>query len=282
MSFTTLGLVVLLLSGCFLGAAYAQVDDSAQVDESQLPPTDYGAGYKIVILHQQQEHDPGPGDDDAGQGPIKLDKTYPLIANPLSQEAKAFNAKMQYMAAKWWGNMDAPHDNTTASDPNTDYSLDCKPAGLPAPVDAPSPSGEQMLPGVISVACGNYVFTLGAAHGGGENWGFNWLVHEKRELKASDVFSTRTRWLDALTAVVNAGRLAFNPGAQKLDFSDTSHWVVETAGLGLTYSMAEFSGAEDGGMGTFDLVPWSKLAPYLRKDGIVPQADWSATAIPGN
>jgi hypothetical protein len=44
--------------------------------------------------------------------------------------------------------------------------------------------------------------------------------------------------------------------------------------------MAELWGVEDGGMGTFDLIPWSKLAPYLSRDGIVPQADWSATVPP--
>jgi len=46
--------------------------------------------------------------------------------------------------------------------------------------------------------------------------------------------------------------------------------------LGLAYSAAQFEGIEEGGLGLVDVIPWSKLAPDLRKGGIVPQADWSA------
>jgi hypothetical protein len=62
-----------------------------------------------------------------------------------------------------------------------------------------------------------------------------------------------------------------------LDFSDTTHWVISSQGLGIIYSYSEFSGFESGGMGTLDFIPWSELAPYLRRGGIVPKADWSAT-----
>jgi hypothetical protein len=262
---TLVGLALLLIPGTVY----------AQTDESKLPPTDYGAGYKIVIFHQIQEHPPGAGDDQSNQGPIKLDTTYPLVASPLTREAKAFNTKMRQVVAKWWN---GPQDNSTASDPDTDYSLDCEPVGLAPPVDSKLPSDLQMVPGVISVACGNYSYGLGAAHGGGENWGFNWLVHQEREVRASDIFDMKTDWLRALTAAAEADRRS--TGAQHyadLDFSDTSHWVVTAGGLGLTYSWAEFGGFEDGGAGMYDSISWSKLATFLRKDGIVPQADWSAT-----
>jgi hypothetical protein len=76
---------------------------------------------------------------------------------------------------------------------------------------------------------------------------------------------------------MNADRQNVGPFAQKLDFADSSHWVVGSSGLGFAYSAAEREGyLEGGGGGVWDFIPWSKLAPYLRKDGIVPKADWVA------
>ena len=255
----------------------------AQTNENKLPPTDYGAGYKIVIIHQHQKHTPGPEDDPFGNGPIKLDRTYPLIASPPTPDTQAFDTEMQRRAAQWWAAMDAPKDNSTAADPVTDYSLDCEPVGLPPPADSPSPDNARMLPGVISMACGTYVYPHGAGHGGGEYWGFNWIVSAHRDITASDVFAPNTSWRAALTAAANAIRPAAPSwGLQKLDFTDPSHWVLERGGLGLSYSYWQFAGYIDGGCGYFALIPWAKLAPYLRKDGIVPRADWSATAMPEN
>ena len=281
MGLVRLGLAVLLLSGCFLGTAHAQWDDSAQQDESQLPPTDYGAGYKLVVFHQHQEHVPGAGDDKNGQSPITLDKTYPLIASPLTAEARAFNSKIQQMSAKWWP---GPHDNSTRSDPDTHFKQDCEPVGLAPPpeVEALSLTGHQMLPGVISAACETYSFTIGYPHGEGNYWGFNWLMEQRREIQASDVFDMKTAWLKALTVAANAGRnVGFNGVQYPLDFSDTTHWVVTAQGLGLIYRDSAFLGFLEGGGGTFYLIPWSELAPYLRKDGIVPQCDWSMITEPG-
>lgn len=136
-----------------------------------------------------------------------------------------------------------------------------------------------MLPGVISMSCLGGVEPREAAHGEGSYSGFNWLVSQRRPIRASDVFTPNSGWLKALTALVNTDRQAepAAPWIHALDFADTRHWVVGADGLGLAYSDAEFSGFEEGGEGGVDLIPWSKLAPYLRKDGIVPQADWSAT-----
>jgi hypothetical protein len=267
-----LGGLALVMSSPSL--AHAELfDDSTQTAESKLSPTDYGAGYKVVIFHQHQEHAPGPGDDQYKQGPIELNTTFPLIASPTSSEAKAFNSNMKKMAAKWWG---WPLENTTESDPDGDSTNDCEPVGLSLPpdVDASEPSGLKMLPGVISTACESYGYLLGAAHGGGSYWGFNWLMNQRREVRASDIFDMKTNWLRALTDAANADR---SPGAsgtiEPLDFSDISHWVVTSKGLGLTYPDGYFEGFEEGGDGMFDVIPWSKLVPNLRKDGIVPLTD---------
>ena len=282
MGLVRLGLVVLLSTVWSMGVAHAQMDDRTQVAESQLPPTDYGAGYKIIIFHQRLEHPPGLGDDQFKQGPITLDSTYPLIASPLTADAKKFNAEMHQLAGKW---QSGQQYNTTDLDSDFDVTSDCEPVGLSPPpdVDGIIPSGLRMVPGVVSDACEVYSYMLGAAHGGGDYWGFNWLLHARRVMRASDIFDVRTKWLEALTKKVNADRSAGFNGVQfPLDVSDTTHWIVTTEGLGLTYPDSYFSGFEEGGEGMYDLIPWSKLAPYLRKDGIVPQADWSATAARSN
>lgn len=279
MGFVRLGLAVLLLSGCFLGVAHAQMDDSAQVDESQLPSTDYGAGYKIIIFHQHQEHAPGSGDDQSGQGPITLDKTYPVIASAFTQDAQAYNDYINWTISRWWSDIDGPLNNTVVADSDTDISLDCEPVGLPPPIDVRTPAGAVMLPGVIAMSCGANQYQLGAAHGGGTYWGFNWLLAEHRPIGPLDVFTPNSGWLKALASLVNADRNANDNGASplsKLDFADSHHWVLRSDGLGLTYSDGDFENCECGGDGTLDVIPWSKLAPYLRKDGIIPRADWSA------
>ncbi len=237
-------------------------------------------------MQQHQEHPLGPGADTRSGSTIHLDRTYPLIASPPTPDTQAFNNEMQRRAAQWWAAMDAPKDNSTAADPDTDYELDCEPVGLPPPINFPPPAGARMLPGLVSMVCRNDVFWRGAAHGAygfGEYWGFNWLLHQGREVLASDIFDMKTGWLRALTTATNLDRSAGASGVvEPLDFSDTSHWVVTSGGLGLTYSASDFNGIEEGGDGKYVVIPWSKLAPYLRKDGIVPQADWSATAMPGN
>jgi len=135
------------------------------------------------------------------------------------------------------------------------------------------------------MTCSVYAFPLDAAHGGGSYSGFNWLVSQHRLVRASDIFIKNAGWLKALTALADADRqdLGNLPSwAPKLDFADTRHWVLGADGLGLAYSAAQFTGFEEGGLGGVDVIPWAKLTPYLRKDGIVPQSDWTATLPPTN
>jgi hypothetical protein len=273
-----LGLMALILSACFIGTAYAQ--DAADSDDASYntAPQDYGAGYQMIVIHQHKEHPIGP-DVDPGWGPvIKLDKAYPVISSPLTADAKFYNADIGALMPRWWRGVDGPPNNSLAADSAWDISLDCEPVGQQLPVDGPVPANAVMLPGVISISCGSYNYMHGAAHGGGFYWGFNWLVAQHRPIKPLDIFAPNSGWLEALTALVDASRNAGNnmPGMKlaKLDFADTHHWVLMTAGLGLTYAHTEFGNCECGGEGMLYVIPWSKLSPYLRKDGIVPQKYW--------
>ena len=236
----------------------------------------------MVIVTQNQQHALEPGADTGWGNAIKLDKTYPLISAPLTPDAKAFNAEIHKILPEWWN---GPADNTTQSDPDTDITLDCEPVGVPLPVDSVS-DGLKMLPGVISIACMDYRYPHGAAHGDGAYWGFNWLVHERRRVTVADVFAPHTPWLKALAALLSADQNANGAPAVLVEgadaFADTSHWVVTRNGLGFIDQYASFYGYVDGGCGAFDLIPWSKLRPYLNPHGIVPRSDWNATLPPGN
>jgi hypothetical protein len=241
----------------------------AQSDESKLPPTDYGAGYKLIVLNQSQESPPDANADPIDHAPDKFERTFPVISAPTTAETKAFDAAMLKMIAS----------NGNGGTEDSDLSIDCEPVGLAAPVDSRVPTGLAMIPGVISAACRSYLYLHGAPHGYGSNWGFNWLVFQRREIRASDIFDTKTGWLAALNKSAKADQSAAGQTAgssDPLNLADTSHWVVTTGGLGITYSWSEFAGEEDGGAGMLDAISWSKLAPFLRKDGIIPKSDWSA------
>lgn len=92
-------------------------------------PIDYGAGYKMVMVQQHQQHPLGRSANAQFGSTIKLDRTYPLIASPPTPDTHAFNAEMQRRVAQWWAAMDAPEDNSTAADPTTNYALNCEPVG---------------------------------------------------------------------------------------------------------------------------------------------------------
>ena len=280
MGFVRLGLMVLLLSGCFVAVAHAQFDDSTEVDDAQLPPADYGAGYKMIMVHQHQEHAPGPGADPFGEGQITLDLLFPVIADPRTAEAKNYNTAIRQIIHQWWKTIGGPKDNSQSADPGTGYNLNCVPVGEPEAYG--QPPADQMLPGVISMSCvaAADLLASGTANGG-LAWGYNWLLAQHRPIQPDDIFAPNSGWLKALTLLLDADRKRFGlaPWATKLDAADRHHWFLGSAGLGFAYSNSEFSGYASPCEGCFDVIPWSKLAPYLRKGGVVPQADWSA-ALP--
>jgi hypothetical protein len=280
MGLVRFGLVILLLSGCFLGAADAQApsDSGKQVADT---PRDYGAGYKIVMVSQHQEHAVQKSDlleDSDHPGPVQLQLYYPLIAAPLTPAAIAYNAEMKGLIARWWKDIGGPKDNSQTADPNTDYWISCTPgAGIG---NGEGPPFERMLPGVISMSCSASAFPHDSNYSGGLFWGFNWLVAQRRPITPGDIFTPNSVWLKALTALVNTDRGGDLPSyAPKLDYADRHRWVIGADGLGLNYSANDFVGQSQGGAGSVDLIGWDKLEPYLRKGGIVPQSDWSAKGV---
>lgn len=278
MDFTKFGLMVLALSGALASIACAQSTTAPDYDYAKAPPTDYGAGYKVIMVNQHQEHEVAPRFDDGGQNPVRLALSYPLIAAPLTPDTSAYNAAIKALIPRWWKDIGGPADNSQAADPGTDYSLVCTPgAGVGNEVGPPL---ERMLPGVISMSCSSYVFPHGNAHGGGNYWGFNWLVPQHRPVQPEDIFTPNSGWLKALTALANAARGTNLPaGMPKLDYADRHRWVLGADGLGLNFSTSEFFGFSNGGGGSVTLIGWSQLARYLRKGGIVPPTDWSAAGV---
>lgn len=253
----------------------------AQMGKNGLQPTDYGAGYKLVMINQHQEYAPGPNSD-PGFGDIKLSRQYPSIVPPLTPDAQAYNNYIKALIMRWWHDTGSPLNNSVEADPDTDRALACEPVGEPIEEGAFSaPAGMRMLPNVISMTCGFIYYIHGLPHARGIFWGFNWLVSQRRPIRPLDVFRPDSGWLRALTMLVNADRSAGDNNSDiplaKLDYADSHRWVLTNFGLGLSYSAEEFENCVCGGLPAFDVIPWSKLAPYLRKGGIVPESDWSTT-----
>jgi hypothetical protein len=233
-------------------------------------------GYTISEYIRHREHN-DPSDPYSNYGPVILDQTIPLIESPSSYLARTYNVALLRLAAKWWITLGGPPDNLASSDPSTDVWLDCEAVGFQPPVDNyTAKPDDEMLPNVISASCGIYRNVHGGAHGGGIYWGFNWILNQGREIRASDVFRTNSNWQSALTTALYPAGVTLADGMKVPDLSNTAHWVLETKGLGLTYSMNEFSGTEDGGLGAFALVSWSTLKRYLKPGGIVPRKYWNA------
>jgi hypothetical protein len=282
MGLVRLGLAVLMLSGCFAGVA------RAQTDESKLPPTDYGAGHPVIMFNHTQAHPLGAGVDTGEGNAITLTEAYPLMAQPLTPDAQAYNAYSSGMMSRWWRDIGGPKDNSVAADPDTDYTIDCEATGPNVPiVDNQLPSTPEMLPGVISMVCiGSSVPHMQSPSDGRISmagvlwWGANWLVAQHRPVKASDIFIANSGWLKAATAIADADRDTTRGPLQKLDYADSHRWVLTNEGLGFAFRQCEFNNFCFNDEGYLEVIPWSKLASYLRKDGIIPRADWSATVSP--
>ncbi len=271
----------------FIGCAVAHGAIAQSITDTKpakLDPVDFGAGYKMAIAGFDQQHAANiPDDPDAPPNPTTLHLSYPLIASPLTPEAKVYNNAITQLIRLWWADIGAPKDNSQQTDPYTDYALDCAPGGALPPEGGPGVQViELMLPGVISITCHGYLFPHGGAHGGSSDWGFNWIVSKRRAVQPDDIFVANSGWLKALTALANSYRQDAAPWSKKLDFADRHHWVLGANGFGLTYTIGEFVGYSEGGVGMFAIIPWSKLKPYLNPHGIVPQSDWNTTLPAGN
>ncbi len=261
-----LGFVASILTASLFGQiASAQVVDGGW--EPPHDPTEYGAGYKIVL--QSQEHTPN-----------NLDIFYPIIASPLSADAKVYNSAIAEIVQRWENDIGFSKGKTGAYGPNTVYSIDCEPGGGNGDRDSSTPP-LQMLPDVISMTCmGGSNPSDGAGAFNGSEWGYNWLLTQHRPVNALDIFSRNSGWLKALNALAHAD---VSPDlVSKPNFADSHRWVLTKNGLGFAFMLGEVAGYTDGGSGAFLLIPWSKLRPYLNPHGIVPRADWNATLPAGN
>lgn len=129
MDYIRLGLTAFALSGCLIAAAAAQQDDIFSDEYFTAPPTDYGAGYKMIMVKQHQEHASGKGYDDTPT--VTLNLSYPIISSPLTPDAIAYNETIKELIGRWWKDIGAPQDNSQKADPGTDYTLICTPgAGI--------------------------------------------------------------------------------------------------------------------------------------------------------
>lgn len=262
---------------------------------TKVHPIDSGAGYKMVIAKFGGPPFASAVPVHSGpKGPEILSPNleYPLIISPLTPGAKAYNVMIERMALRWWADIGAPADISSYTTPGMGFQLNCTPGGAVLNNDG-SLSGEQpMLPGVISLMCFAYQCN-------GNQWvkssesGYNWIMAQRRTIRASDVFRKNSGWLKALTTLTNTQRanthpeIFLPPGAPipkllifPLDLANTRHWLLTRAGLGLVFNEIDFVGAGPGYQPSVAaIIPWSKLRPYLNPHGIVPQNDWN-TAPP--
>lgn len=113
----------LLLLLPWVGYSQSSVELVDFLDDVSAPPTDFGAGYKIIMFNQDREHAPAADDDSDQQGPVKLAIEYPLIASPLTPQAKFYNAAIAQFIPRWWKDFGGPKDNSQTADPNTIFPL---------------------------------------------------------------------------------------------------------------------------------------------------------------
>lgn len=233
----------------------------------------------MILVRNSGEHSPGPAGDSQGAGGgglIKLNVIYPVVISPLTNEIKTYNNTIIGLIPRWWNDISGPSDNSQAADPDADHTLSCSPGGgAEANGRWGAQQQEMMLPGVISMTCVGVEYYHGGRSPYSVEWGYNWLVSQQRQIKPTDVFIANSGWLKALTALLNAERQNAAPWDKTIDVADRHHWVLGANGLGFAYSAEEFTGYADGGDVDFTVIPWSKLASYLRKDGIVPQKYWT-------
>ncbi len=124
---------------------------------------------------------------------------------------------------------------------------------------------------LIAIDKGRYYYPQGAPHGSSNSESFNWLLEDKSELKASDLFDDKTDWRNKLAALVTQ-KLKKQAVADKkiytfaewLDVkkSVTSlhRWLLSKDGLSISFDEYECD---------LDLITidWKTLVPYMSKKG---------------
>ena len=191
-----------------------------------------------------------------GQGAMQYaEKTRLVIDAPLSDDARAFNAAL----AKRFPDAVTGFDG--AEESGAGFALN------------------EATPDFISLDLFGWTYPVGAAHGIGAAEHVNYLMAERREVKASDVFAPGSGWQKALAALVLAD-LQKQAGAEDQPLfeeapdavaamsPDPANWVITAKGLGVNFSVYSV-GPYSFGDRTVDL-PWAALKPYLAKDSPLP------------
>lgn len=191
-----------------------------------------------------------------GEGAMQYAQRQRLVIDaPLSEDAKAFNAAL----AKRFPDAVTGFDG--AEEASAEFSLN------------------EATPDFISLDLFSWTYPVGAAHGIGAAEHVNYLMQERREVAAGDVFAPGSGWQKALAAFVLADlqkqaaaddQPLFDeaPDAVAAMSPDPVNWVITAKGLGVNFSVYSV-GPYSFGDHIVDL-PWDRLKPYLAKDSPLP------------
>ena len=116
---------------------------------------------------------------------------------------------------------------------------------------------------LISVKLTHYWYTQGAAanHGYLETGSISWLLKDKRELQASDLFDDKTDWKNKLAALVAQ---KVEPNAELTNMITSPHlWEISKNGIGYL----SFFNASGYGSDPAITIDWKTLDPYISKNG---------------
>jgi uncharacterized protein len=115
---------------------------------------------------------------------------------------------------------------------------------------------------LISVKFTHYWYTRGAAgHGDLETGSISWLLEDKRELEASDLFDDKTDWRNKIADLV-AQKMKLNSELTNM-ITSPELWEISKNGLGYL----SFFNASGYGNAPIITIDWKTLAPYLSKKG---------------
>jgi len=254
---------VLLFDACPIAAVAQTTIFPAHVDS-----------YVIKLIDEKQIHAPNqPGNDVSTQ--VHLERQIPQIVPPVSPSAAKFNSEIKHFIADIWTNIGAPKTNNPRDDQwDNEYYIW---AGVGPSEEAPPEAWNDMLPGVLSVEFEICSDSLGGAHGSCFPSDFNWLIAAGRVLQPEDLFDATKNWKLALGNYLIAQSQGSQPGDSSMNkyivstAGDPNSWFVTREGLRVGFTSNVFDRCECGGDDLDVLVPWSALAPYLKKGGLVQQ-----------
>jgi len=236
----------------------------AQNDIASAPIVFLASGYDFVVLDKKQTHTPIHDDDPNYK--VVFEQQIPQISGPVTAQAIAFNKAMQIFIDKEWQENGAPKTYGQKTDPyDTTYILL---AGKST--DASHENYQHMPSDLISIAF-VYVWYEDESRPGETPFSFNWVIDKQRPLEPGDIFDTKRDWRHYLKKqFLIHGECSSTPPIDVLSYvSDPNHWLVYRQGLQIGYDL-EYLGCPSGGVGaTESFIPWTSLAPYLNKSGLI-------------